>query len=138
MRPEQLAARFNGERLNRLQLLKRIGFTVEGNVKREVPVKSGHLRRSITSEVQEGAGRVIVGTNLDYALPVHEGSKAHTIVAKTKKALYWKGAAHPIRSVRHPGTKANPFMVRGLDRSRGEIERLAEDAGYELFARIGR
>lgn len=138
MRPEELAARFRGERLNRLQLLKGIGFTVEGNVKRETPVKGGHLRRSITSEVQEGQGRVIVGTNLDYALPVHEGSKAHTIVAKRKRALFWTGANHPVRSVRHPGTKANPFMVRGLDRSRGEIGRLAEAAGYELFARIGR
>lgn len=138
MKPEELAKRFEEEQLNKGRLLQQIGFTVEGNVKRETPVKGGHLRRSITSDVQEARSRVVVGTNLDYALFVHEGTKAHTIVARRKRALFWEGAGHPVRSVRHPGTKANPFMERGLDRSRGAIDRLAEDAGYELFSRIAR
>lgn len=138
MKPEELAERFQKERLDKGRLLRRIGFAVEGRVKREAPVKTGHLRRSITSDVQEGRSRVIVGTNLDYAIFVHEGTAAHTIVAKRMKALSWPGARHPIKSVRHPGTKPNPFMERGLDRSRGEIEALAEEAGYELFTRIAR
>ncbi|WP_343073091.1 hypothetical protein [Clostridium sp. YIM B02569] len=28
-----------------------------------------------------------------------------SIRPKNKKALYWKGAAHPVKQVNHPGTK---------------------------------
>ena len=33
-------------------------------------------------------------------------------IPKDKKALYWPGAAHPVRKVNHPGSKANDFMGR--------------------------
>lgn len=35
-----------------------------------------------------------------------EGTKAHAIIARRKRALFWPGASHPVRSVRHPGIKA--------------------------------
>lgn len=35
-----------------------------------------------------------------------QGTKAHTIVPKRKRALFWPGARHPVKVVRHPGTKA--------------------------------
>ncbi len=37
---------------------------------------------------------------------------ARTIVAAYKKALFWPGARHPVKSVRHPGSNipARPFL----------------------------
>jgi len=51
---------------------------------------------------------------------VHEGTKPHEIRPTTKKALYWKGALHPVKVVRHPGTKANKFV----DRTAREAEKI--------------
>ena len=41
-----------------------------------------------------------------------EGTRAHTITARRKRALFWKGARHPVKSVRHPGTKAQYLTKR--------------------------
>jgi hypothetical protein len=37
--------------------------------------------------------------------------------------LFWKGAAHPVRVVRHPGTKAARFVEHTRDRLRPIAER---------------
>lgn len=48
----------------------------EGVTRSGAPFDTGTLRRSITSETQvlDKEVRGVVGTNLDYALPVHEGT----------------------------------------------------------------
>lgn len=33
----------------------------------------------------------------------------YTILPRRKRALFWKGAAHPVKRVRHPGLKAQGF-----------------------------
>ncbi len=103
--------------------MQRAVLVVEAFAKREAPVKQGTLRRSITSRVERGGDRGVIGTNLRYARPVHEGSRPHTIRPTTAKALFWKGARHPVKVVRHPGSKANPFLTRAADRSRAAVER---------------
>jgi hypothetical protein len=45
-----------------------------------------------------------------------KGTKPHTILPKTKKALWWEGAEHPVKRVSHPGTKANKFSGRAFRR----------------------
>lgn len=37
---------------------------------------------------------------------LHDGTKPHEIRPSSKKALSWPGAAHPVKRVQHPGTKA--------------------------------
>jgi hypothetical protein len=53
-----------------------------------------------------------------YISPVHsafkfmyvtEGTAAHIILPRNKKALSWPGIAHPVAYAYHKGTKANPF-----------------------------
>ena len=51
-----------------------------------------------------------------------EGTRPHTILPKDKKALYWPGAAHPVRRVNHPGSKPNAFMERIIAASQPEID----------------
>lgn len=77
-------------------------------------VKTGHLRRSIAHKIKATEGEVHT-SNLVYAPVVEKGSKAHVIKPKNGKALYWKGANHPVRSVKHPGTKPKPYLIPAFE-----------------------
>lgn len=83
----------------------------KSNLSNNGSVKTGHLRRSIAAKVR-GSVNVEgeVSTNVKYAKGVEEGTRPHIIRAKNAKALYWKGANHPVKQVNHPGSKAKPFL----------------------------
>ena len=103
------------------KVLKKSGFNIEAKAKLNITnngsVKTGHLRRGITTDV--GNMDVTVHTsNIKYARGVEEGTRPHTIRAKNKKALYWKGAKHPVKSVRHPGSKAKPFLIPAFEKEK--------------------
>lgn len=74
--------------------------------------KSGRLRGSLTHNATDD--NVEWGTNVEYAAPHQFGARtpARTIVPRYAKALFWPGARHPVRSVRHPGSliPARPFL----------------------------
>ena len=76
-------------------------------------VKSSILKNSFT--VEAGANSVSVGTNVKYAAIHQFGGRTppHVIRPKTKKALFWPGAGHPVKSVKHPGSKMpkRPFLM---------------------------
>lgn len=103
--------------------MQRVVIAGEGLMKREVPVKRGTLRRSVTSRVEQGGNRGVIGTNLKYARAVNDGSRPHIIKPKRAKALFWQGARHPVKVVHHPGTRANDFMSRTRERLRPVAER---------------
>lgn len=109
---------------------------VKRNAKIEAPVKTGRLRAGIHSKI---AGlRGIVESTVNYGVYVHEGTSAHIIKPVRKQALYWKGAAHPVRSVQHPGTRANPFMKRGAEHSEGEIQMIFQRAINNIANELAR
>ena len=72
--------------------------------------------------------RAIIGVSAAHARYVHDGTRPHPITPRTKRALYWRGSAHPVRSVRHPGYKGNPFLADALEISRPQIVRRFETA----------
>lgn len=76
-----------------------------------IPRRTGNLYKSITSQVLSDR-EAVVGTNVLYARAVHDGLPPFVIQPAKKKALYWKGAAHPVQQVRHPGIKPNPYLAR--------------------------
>jgi hypothetical protein len=49
------------------------------------------------------------------------GTRAHDIVARNAKALFWAGASHPVARVHHPGTQANPWLRQVFEARRGAI-----------------
>ena len=103
------------------KLLKKSGFNIEAKAKLNITnngsVKTGHLRRGITTDV--GNMEVTIHTsNVKYARGVEEGTSPHVIRAKNKKALYWKGAKHPVKSVRHPGSRAKPFLIPAFEKEK--------------------
>jgi hypothetical protein len=65
--------------------------------------------------------RATIGTSVPYAGFVLEGTRAHDIVARNAKALFWAGAAHPVARVHHPGTQANPWLRQVFEARRGAI-----------------
>ena len=97
--------------------LNNTGFKIEAKAKGNVPVDTGHLRRGITTKI--GDMEVIVHTsNIKYARGVEFGTRPHLIKPKNKKALYWKGASHPVKSVRHPGSKAKPYLIPAFEKEK--------------------
>lgn len=83
-------------------------------------IDTGRLRNSI--QLQEvpkrGVISVRVGTNVDYALVIHNGSRPHIILPRNASVLSWVGPTGRVFATRvnHPGFPANPFLRDGLAR----------------------
>src|SRR5688572_9681029 len=92
--------------------IQRKTVKAHGVARAECPVDTGRLRSSIRWRMATDSRGVhgIVGTDADYAVYVHQGTRPHSIQPRTKKALFWKGARHPVRGVQHPGTRGVPFL----------------------------
>lgn len=99
---------------------------VQRNVRQEAPHKTGSMQRSVMTSISYPSATVEV--NEPYGIMVENGTRPHIILPKNKKALFWKGALNPYKAVHHPGTRANPFFQRGIDKS--------TDAIYAQFAKV--
>lgn len=111
--PDQIAqgfARAAHEVKDGRELIRKVLLTVEGRAKGRSPVRTGTLRRSITTEVLS-ARQGVVGSNLGYAVHVHEGTK------------YMPG---------------RPFLKEGLEDSQADIENLMEKYGDDALSKVGR
>ena len=91
-------------------------------VKKEVPVRSWNLKKSIQYEINGYRTRIY--SDLFYALYVHEWTRPYTIRA-IKKALYWIDERSKVwvfaKKVNHPWIKANPFFRRALEKNEKKI-----------------
>lgn len=91
------------------------------------PVDTGRLRASIRVERRSFFGlrqRWTIGSDVEYAPMVNDGTRPHIIRPRRAKALKFKVGGKVVfaRIVHHPGTRANPFLDRALAdvaRSRG-------------------
>ena len=122
----QLRARFKAIEPNR-DMMRNLALSAVREQKLEAPRRTGNLGRSIRIGAVSAKEAETIATAA-YALYVHEGTRAHEIRPKNKKALRFPanggsatlsgrvrsgGAVRFAKRVRHPGTKANPFMLRG-------------------------
>jgi hypothetical protein len=112
------------------ELMRTLALSAVREQKIEVPRRTGNLGRSIhIGSVTASQAETIASAN--YALFVHEGTRPHTIVPRTARALRWApGGGSTLggrpraganvrfaKRVQHPGTRANPFMVRGAQKA---------------------
>ena len=101
--------------------LVRKAYQVQNKARVNCPVDSGNLRGSITHEIaQDGGGlSARVGTNVPYAIYVHEGTGIYAgrgyITPKKGKFLAWKGGGGWVFAKRVRGQKANPFLRDALN-----------------------
>ena len=82
--------------------------------KSQVGKKTGRLRQSIHSRQSRTAyGQMVwIGSEVQYALAHHEGTKPHIIKPNKAKALRFTAGTRVIysRAVKHPGTRANRYL----------------------------
>ena len=111
-----------------------------------VPRKTGNLGRTIrVGRVDGERAEVIAGgqNEIGYAAAVEFGTKPHIIRPRRAKVLAWGGprtlggrlrkggkATFFARSVRHPGSRAKPYLRPGIERAlqRGGIKARIVDA----------
>lgn len=88
--------------------------------KGDVSVKTATLQGSIRMEPTKLKGGDLVGIwgsyNVKYAIYIETGTDPYIIRPKSKKALFWPGASHPVKVVHHPGIKAQPFLRPAADK----------------------
>lgn len=57
-----------------------------------------------------------------------KGTKGpYPITPRRKRALYWKGAAHPVRRVMHPGLKAQHFSEKIAEAMQKQYKRIMDE-----------
>lgn len=106
----------------------RRGYRVEAAAKRLCPVDQGRLRSSISTELRTGPTGLFVqvGTDVEYAMFVHEGTGIYGprgAVIRPKRGRYLvftpKGGGETVfaRSVR--GAPGVPFLRNALPAARG-------------------
>lgn len=127
---KQLQARLNAIGKAPPKMLREVGIRAVSEAKHLVPRKTGNLGRTIrlgsltSSSVEVRAGGQL---NVGYAAAVEFGSRPHVIRPRRAKVLAWGGArtlagglragSRPTnfaRSVRHPGTRAKPYLIPGF------------------------
>lgn len=112
-------------------VMRDLALTAVGEQKRLSPVKTGNLRRSIhVGRVTAREAETIASA--DYAGYVEFGTRPHEIRPRVKRVLRWKSGTgyRYARVVKHPGTRAQPFMLPGAERAisgfRGLKEKVIE------------
>ena len=103
--------------------MTRTGLALERAAKAAAPVKTGTLRRSITSTVSASARSYIarVGTNVPYAIYVEEGRGP--IVAGPGKVLRFEIGGVVFFRKRVGPARAQPFMKNALIANQAAIVR---------------
>lgn len=94
-----------------------------------VPFEKGDLRKAHVVE-PDGTAGALLSANTPYARAVHDGRPAITIKPKKGKALAWRGAAHPVKSVHQPARKGNPWLAEAVAELEGDgLGFLSDDIG---------
>jgi hypothetical protein len=101
-----------------------------------VPIRTGGLIHSF--KLISGRLWARLWPDIPYAIYVHEGTRPHVILPLRKRALYWPGAAHPVRSVQHPGSKPNRFLERMGQSAQKKINKHFEVALQKISEEIAK
>ena len=94
------------------------------------PVDTGRLRASIRIESRRTLplrSVYTVGSDVEYARMVHDGTRPHVIRPKTANVLRFRVGGRWVyaKVVHHPGTKARPFLDRA-------VREVAGGKGYDI------
>lgn len=91
-----------------------------------IPWRTGNLLHSFRYKESRLRGHWF--PTAPYAKIVDEGGTIppRVIKPRRRKALYWKGAKHPVKSVRHPGGTIRPrrYIKKLADKSQPDIEKV--------------
>ena len=87
--------------------------------------RTTHARQSINSGVEGGGNNFVmfVAHGVRYGRYLEQGTEPHIILPRHKKALYWAGAPHPVKKVKHPGTDKYPAVIPAAEEGREELKK---------------
>ncbi len=99
--------------------LKEASRQVVNRAKVLAPVRTGRLRASIRAEeprIFSLRGSVKVGSDLEYAGFVNDGTRPHIIRPRRAQVLRFTVGGRTVfaKVVHHPGTRPRPFLDRAL------------------------
>ena len=99
--------------------LREAGRQVVNRARVLAPVRTGRLRSSIRADpprIFSLRGSLTVGSDLEYAAAVNDGSRPHIIRPRTKQVLKFQVGGQTVfaKVVHHPGTKGVHFLDRAL------------------------
>lgn len=102
-----------------LALANSIALNLESEAKINAPWtdRTAHARQSLNGKATNKGSeyRISLSHGVEYGEVLEEGSPPHVIKPKNKKALYWRGANHPVKQVNHPGTKGKPIIAPTIE-----------------------
>ncbi len=101
---------------------------VEGNTKRNAPVDDGQLRQSITHDVDRNSGSIegYVGTNVEYAPYVHQGTGIYAVNGDGRQQVPWEYQSADGTFHKTIGQHANPFMKKAIEESKDNLTKYFE------------
>ena len=93
--------------------------TLEALAVKDAPKRTSNLARTRTSDVSDDGARGIIRFTAPYAGFVHEGTglfgpRHRRITPTGKRALFWPGAKHPVKST--AGMKGRPWVRKAADK----------------------
>lgn len=127
---EEISQDIDRKKAGMFMLCNSLAMMLEGEAKANASWKdrTAHARQSIKGTSTGGNGTYIVSLahGVEYGGILEEGSKPHIITPKNGMALYWRGAAHPVKKVNHPGTTGKPIIEptvkNNFDRIKNSVE----------------
>lgn len=117
----------NAEMRDAIQTATRAGQQIARAL---TPKRRPHTYTTIEATVVGGGNHVEghFGSNDEIMRFLEEGTRPHVIEPRSKQALYWPGASHPVRHVDHPGTRALHIIERSGELAgtiaKGELDRV--------------
>lgn len=124
--------------------LRKMGQLLVPALKAATPVREGTLKNSTVFQVVGGPRKQVLAVRQDartasgafYGRFVREGTRAHTIRPVRAKALRFIMGGQEVFavSVKHPGTKANPYHIRTLRKVKPQMEAIASEMGGDVIA----
>lgn len=118
-----MTGRYIKSRSERLAQLARSQAGVRtGALKASIGTRYTRTGKSLTAKVGANVNIADSARNRGYGYYHHEGTLPHVIRAKNGKALRFSVAGNTLyrASVRHPGTKPNPYLTQFLKEVTGK------------------
>lgn len=103
-------------------VVRKTAHDIEADAKDRAPVDTGNLVANIRAEPQ-GDLAWAVTSYAEYGAAVEYGTPPHEIRPRNAQALFWPGAAHPVKVVHHPGTPPQPYLTPAAENQREPFRR---------------
>lgn len=117
---DQTKERLARKKAGFLALLKNWAGVLETYAKTNRPWtdRTAHARQGLNADAEDIDGKnyvLYLAHGVEYGVFLEEGTKPHEIRPRNKKALYWPGASHPVKRVKHPGSRPYAIIIPTID-----------------------